>query len=52
MQLSADAMAEQEREKSRMPARATLDEVVIDFRRARNESTQRNEDERRERGEG
>ena len=35
-QLSADALLEQEREKSRMP-RATLDEVVIDFQRARRE---------------
>jgi hypothetical protein len=33
MQLSADAMAEQEREKSRRPR--TLDEVVIEFQRAR-----------------
>ena len=35
-QLSAAALLEQERDKSRMP-RATLDEVVIDFQRARRE---------------
>jgi hypothetical protein len=33
-QLSADALAEQTAERSRMP-RTTLDEVVIDFQRAR-----------------
>jgi hypothetical protein len=37
-QLSADAMAEQEADRSRLP-RATLDEVVIDFQRARRERT-------------
>jgi hypothetical protein len=35
-QLSADAMAEQEADRSRTP-RTTLDEVVIDFKRARRE---------------
>ncbi len=35
-QLSADAMAEQEAERARMPAaRSTLDAVVIDFNSAR-----------------
>jgi hypothetical protein len=39
MQLSADALAEQEADRSRMP-RTTLDEVVIDFQRARRERTE------------
>jgi hypothetical protein len=36
MKLSAESLAEQEADRSRMP-RTTLDEVVIDFQRARRE---------------
>jgi hypothetical protein len=39
LQLSAEALAEQEVDRSRLP-RATLDEVVIDFQRARRERTE------------